>query len=359
MNAINILLVVIILYVLYMIVVNNKETFIQTQNEPNNLINDVVSYDDVITDISYDSGDSSSNYSSDYVLQKHKLNPNFVDIQFHTDYRHVIAAINNLVPSFKQIFNIPNIPIKYSELNDFNDKEKREVMRIVRDFMNVLNENIANQVSAFRQSNTGWDEVLPEPEIKSGWDKAQEALGLAPSLYNKPAGKAPVNLIDIRKVQKYETDDETKFTMELVIQKINVSDQMVIQPSFVVDKRALRDENNFNINTNINLTLIIESIYILGYLSKQGIDSRLVPNDTNELYNFSNMEQNDLTDPRYVQKILLDKYKQRTQAMLQRDGMLDEEGQEFHRTLPKVYEYPNIRATQTIFDDMNSHRIFE
>ena len=70
------------------------------------------------------------------------------------------------------------------------------------------------------------------------------------------------------------------------------------------------------------------------------------------------MEENNLTDPKFVQKILMEKYKQRTQEMQQRNATLDEEGQEFHKTLPHVYDYSNIRNTQTIFDDMNKPRKF-
>jgi len=38
--------------------------------------------------------------------------------------------------------------------------------------------------------------------------------------------------------------------------------------------------------------------------------------------------------------------------------MLDEEGQEFHKHLPHVYDFSNIKGTQTIFDDMNYHKEF-
>ena len=39
-------------------------------------------------------------------------------------------------------------------------------------------------------------------------------------------------------------------------------------------------------------------------------------------------------------------------------AMLDEEGQNFHKELPHVYDFSNIKGTQTIFDDMNYHKTF-
>ena len=34
--------------------------------------------------------------------------------------------------------------------------------------------------------NTGWDEALPDPNVKSGWDKFTEKIGVLSSLYEDP-----------------------------------------------------------------------------------------------------------------------------------------------------------------------------
>ena len=44
--------------------------------------------------------------------------------------------------------------------------------------------------------------------------------------------------------------------------------------------------------------------------------------------------------------------------MEHRNALLDEEGQDFHKTLPHIYDYSNIKGTRTIFDDMNEKKIF-
>ncbi len=306
------------------------------------LVDDIVSWDD-----SQDSNNS--------VVVKKQLNPNFIDAKFHNDYRDIITAINNIIPDKKQLFNIANVPLHYSE------PEVSEVKNIVVDFISVLNKNLISEVPNKRNVNSGWDEAIPDPNMKSGWDKAQEALGLAPSLYEKPAPKCKLNLIAIKFVQKYETEDEIKYSCQIVVQKANVEDQLVLKVSFVQDKRPLRDENNFFVTKNIDMRIIIEDVYIVGYLSKEGTDYRLATDGNfgeEKYFDYNNMEKNDLTDPKYVQKILMDKYKQRMTEVQYRNAMLDEEGQTFHKGLPNLYEYPNIKATRTIFDDMNYKKKF-
>jgi hypothetical protein len=44
--------------------------------------------------------------------------------------------------------------------------------------------------------------------------------------------------------------------------------------------------------------------------------------------------------------------------MEQRTALLDEEGQEFHKELPNIYDFSSYKGTQTIYDDMNKKRLF-
>lgn len=302
------------------------------------LIDDVVSWDGSVV---------TSN------IIKEKLNPNFVDIQFHNDYRDVITAINNLVPEKRQRFNLANNVLQYSE------PRSEEVSLMVKDFIKVLNNNLLTAVPESRNSSSGWDEAIPDPNVESGWSRVQKSLGLADSLYNEPAKKALVKLVAINYVQKYETDDEIKYSINLVIQKVNVEDQMIIKVSFVQDKRPLHDENNFFLNKEIQMKLVIEDVYFTGYLSNDGPDGRQqFDMDKEKYYEYDNMEYNNMTDPKYIQKVLMDKYQQRTLEMNMNNAMLDTEGQAFHKTLPHVYDFSNIQGTRTIYDDMNTKNVF-
>lgn len=362
--CINILLLVIIGYVLYMIhsshknidgnIENNKNKLTKESfyNSPNHnrsgYFDNNITADDIVDDvISWDDSYESA------VITKSRLNSNFLNIKFHNDYRDVMTALNNLVPDRKQFFNLPNEPLNYSE------PEVDEVKNMVKDFVSVLNQNLVTQVPSYRNPNSGWDEAIPDPKIKSGWDKVQESLGLPTSLYEDPASKAHVKLISVRYVQKYETEDEIKYNIDMILQKDNVNDQIIIKASFVQDKRPLHDENYFFKTRNIDMKVTIEQLTIVGYLSNDGDDAiRQFDGDEEKWYDYNKMEYNNMTDPKYIQRILMEKYRQRTEEMEQRNAMLDEEGQQFHKELPHVYDFSNIKGTQTIFDDMNYHREF-
>ncbi|AYV82365.1 MAG: hypothetical protein Homavirus37_4 [Homavirus sp.] len=326
--------------------IKKRVRFATPNNSANNSANDSV--DNIIDDIVSWDGSKDSNVTYD-----DEINPNFIDIKFHNDYRDLITAINNLVPDKKQLFNLANTPLVYSE------PEASEVKNMILDFIGVVNSNIKTEVPSHRVPNSGWDEAIPDPTVESGWSKVQKSLGLQPSLWGDPAGKAPVKLIAVPYVQKYETEDEIKFSCDIILQKVNVADQILIKASFVQDKRPLHDENNFFISKSIEMNIAIEEVYVLGYLSKGGNDAKLIfDKDMEKFYDLDQMEYNNMMDPKYIQKILMEKYKNRTEEMEQRNAMLDEEGQAFHRQLPHVYDYSNIRGTRTIFDDFNTKKKF-
>ena len=73
---------------------------------------------------------------------------------------------------------------------------------------------------------------------------------------------------------------------------------------------------------------------------------------------FDKFEKNDVTDPKYIMKVLNEKYDQRNNEMNNMTAMLDEEGQNFHKELPSVYDFSNVRETRTIYDDFNTKKIF-
>jgi len=378
MNGVNVVLTLIIAYIIYLFASNtnnnkkeslslnsknqsttrvgrqsNKERFVNSPNyDDNRYVDDLI--DDVISwDGSNSTGSLVSSGPRDNILFKGQLNPNMINNQFHNDYRDLITALNNLVPDRKQLFNLPNIPLVYSE------PEVTEVGPMVSDFVEVVNENLRSEVPSYRNPNSGWDEAITDPNTKSGWDKVQESLGLPTSLYDDPAGKGVVKVVAIRYVQKYETEDEIKYSIDMVLQKVNVEDQMVIKADFVQDKRPIYDENNFFRTSNVEMKVTIENIFIIGYLSHYGPDSKKIQEkDEIKYYDYNKLEYNNMTDPKYIQKVLMEKYRQRNEEMEQRTAMLDEEAQSMHRSLPHMYDFSNIRGTQTIFDDMNTHRNF-
>jgi len=373
-DIILIVFVIFIIYILYTGNIDNFDPYIPNNNANSPIpkimqvdtsfdqnLNLDLNLDDISTMSNYDTTISSCSKLSDLSLlsqpnidiQRETLNPNFIDIQFHNDYRDIITALNNLVPEKKQRFNVANIPIVYSKPDIY------EVQPIMIDFVQILNENIKSAVPLYRNPNSGWDEAVIDPTIESGWDRVQKSLGLPVSLYHNPASNAMARLISIMLVQKYETEDEIKYAVTFVLQKQGVDDQALLKATFVQDKRILRDENNFFVSKKVDMKIIIEDVYILGYLSKGGLDAaREFDLDTVKYYEYDQMENNNLVDPKDIQKILMEKYKERTTEMDMRNALLDEEGQAFHKTLPALYDYSNVKDTWTIFNDMNNKKVF-
>lgn len=349
----NVLIIVFLFFVMFYLLKGNynlgetKNKNIQENfdEEDNSSYFEESEYENNLTNESWDEEESTGH--GNYVL-----NNNFVEMQFHNDYRDVITAINNLVPRKKQFFNLANYPVVNS------NPEVSEIRDLIDNFVNVLNDNIMQEVPNSRNKNSGWDEAITDLTQESGWEKQRRELGLATSLYNPPAKRAPVVLIEVLHVKKQETDDEIKYICILVLQKTNVNDQISLRCSFIQDKRELNDENNFFIDHDVTMKIMIEEIGIIGYYSNEGLDNNMLSDNNKEelYYDYDRMEYNNMTDPRHIQKVLMDNYKKRNREMNNRTALLDEEGQLFHQSLPHLYDYSNIQGTQTIFDDMNMNR---
>ncbi len=368
MNVIEIILIIIALFIFGKLVcntnntnnTNNIENFNQDNSENKNSLNQ--------KNKKIPSGEILKNIDKYYKQQKtpkiskpksnNIINPYINDIKFHNDYRDLITAFGNIVPSQKQIFNIPNIPVSLTNIPLTNKNDMYEINFLVNDFIYTLNENIQNTVSEFRDANTGWDEAVQDPEIKSGWDKAQQKLGLQSSLYKKPAKSTHVKLIQILKVDKYQTEDEIKFVIYLVLQKDFVDDQMLLKASFIQNiANSGSVENNFfkkNKKTKQNMHVIVEELDVQCYLSHFGENT--LKFDSQDFYQFDQLEQTEMIDDRTIAKELLDKHKQRMEETQYRIAMLDEEGRERYN-VQNISNSQSYQATTTIFDDMHNKNL--
>ena len=353
MNYINIVLVITIIYIAYRIVNINsvtKENMVSVSNiDDKTNIENKVDIDKIIKDLN--KWDLIKKHNTK--IEKNPVKPNFSSKQFHNDYRDIISGLNAMVLSHKQVFNIPHLPVDYSE------PYTEEVNNLVSDFIQNLNTQITNKVKDFRSANTGWDEHIPDPEVEDGWNVSQRNLGIIDKLYDKPLGKTQIKLISIEKVQKYTTEDEVKYTIYLILEKIGAKDQMVLKISFVIDKKPLGDENKFFSDELQQLNVVIESYHVEGYLSDAGDDDRkLYANVKNNMYIVDKSEYDNITSQKDIQTQLMDHYNKKTKESEYRTALLDEEGRDFHRTLPKDYQYQSYKVTQTIFDDMNNDKKF-
>ena len=360
LNIILIISIIIIGYLLFINIYNNnnnKETFAGTATVVNTQYNNspVIesNYDNVDTNYvdEYNKYDYYLNSLVDSTKKKRtkrtKINDKYLDMQFHNNYRDVLTAFNNIAPDQKQIFNMGNIPITISKPNT------SEVKNLINEFLKELNYNIKTEVTDNITPNSGWDDLAPLKNVKSGWKKEQEILGI-PDVYDDPAKKGKVKLIRIDNIEKQDTEAESKYICKIIIQKKNVKEQMIIKLSFVIPK-IVTDERTLFKNANCGSdkyvtdnpnnpprtdhlgisNVIIEEIFVIGYLSDDGVQNiNPCSYKEDDGYNFDRMENNEIVSMTTIQKELRNKYNNRKYEMDQFNQAMDNETKKFHSSLP-------------------------
>lgn len=283
-------------------------------------------------------------YNQDEISQK--LNLNFTEIQFHNDYRDVITSFNNVAPAQRQIFNLEYSPVTFKVLKGFD-----EVKRLIKYFVSSVNANIDKEPEIY-DTTGGWDNYKPEKKVKSGWDKQMEALGVSTSLYDEPKLKSKIKLVAINRVEKFESDNQVKYVCFLFLQKLNVTDQMVLSVSFVLDKNDVNLDRDLFKLENEPIPVVIENIFVVGFMTKD-----MSPNHLNssidKFYHYDelNNDTTDIVDNKTIMKQLLEKYKQKNREMKNFNASLDTDGQ-VQKNVPSLAEYDSYQATRTIMDDM-------
>lgn len=283
---------------------------------------------------------SKKNSKNDYIFRQE---------QFNNNYRDTLTAFNNIAPDQKTVFNIMNLPVDTSNLPN-NDPT---VVTLVKKFVGQLNQNVKTQVGDRINKNSGWDEKMPEPNMKSGWDEAQTKLGLPTSLFDGPAPKASVKIDEIKGVQRESTEAETRYRINVILKKRNTRDKIAVRLNFVTSnddeeygKRYINDgvvdrNTNVKINKSDNL-IIIEEIAILGFFiydpeSCQQINGSADKYPDNDLFDFGDLVNNDITDQTFIMKELTDTYKRRIKEANGFNAALDTEGRNFSSTLLNTY----------------------
>lgn len=276
------------------------------------------------------------------IVKSHVKTPKgFVEAAFHSDYMDVLTAFNDIAPDQRQIFNINNVPVTIEEgQDDF-------IMDIAKHFVDQINEDLDKNVATFRTANSGWDDYVPENKMESGWEKVQRQLGLPTSLYNEPAGKSKVILIEVNNVKKSETENEIRYECTLTIQKENVKDQIIIECSFVIPKGLSNDMSN----------VLIERVIMMGFTTSQGEGKDRLPADN--LYRFDCLEENNMLTGADIVQEMMGKYQLRKQLTHERVDHLDEDAQKHHAEAPKLNTYDTYNMTQTIYDDIEGNKVFD
>lgn len=334
-----------IIYMIVFVGKNNIKSILRGKRHGSN----TVPVNDITPEELYDltSNESSlSTKSRPNIMMDAPLNPHFVEIQYHNDYRDTITAFNNIAPSQRQVFNMKNEPALVTTGNP-NDQRIRD---IVHDFISEVNHNTNTQYYDIRNSSSGWDDLAQDPYMKDSYEKHRESLGLTTGLYARPASKAPIRLIKIDNVDVQETNKETRYIITIILQKQNVDDQLVVQIMVVSDKRST-SRNPSKIQPT---KLIIEDIHIDGYFTKKGIQGQFTQDN---FYKFDNLHDQELTNPSHVIGEL--NRRQRVKSQLTQDfiNSMGFEDKMQHESLPHDSNYGAYQVTQTIYDDMRPGNI--
>lgn len=232
--------------------------------------------------------------NSNKFLKNYELIKNF----YHVDYKDIITIINNIYSSNESKFNLGNLPVKNIKISK-NNKEMNDINEIIYEFIDELN-NYIMDLSEDINIKKSWNNISNEKNMESGWDKQREILGLAPSLYNKPAKNESVELIDIVDVQKNITFgeiNEVKLSMMIILKKLNVKDMILIKIDFL--------KNPYEING-----LIIDNIHIVGYIMKKTEIYMDGYSQNNNFYHFDELNKQEFIDLGVISNVLLDKYEE-------------------------------------------------
>jgi hypothetical protein len=249
--------------------------------------------------------DSSMKYIDQILKSKQKriVNPYLLESQFHNDYRDTLNAIIIAIPKQTQLFNRSNLPII-----NVSTPSNKEVAPLIKNFIKemnrVLDDNVADELHV-----RDWKNNYGEKEYKSGWDKQQEKLGLPASIYNTPTKKEHINLIKVDNAERFETEDEIRYVVVLILQKPSAKDQMMLKVSFQINKQDINlDREFFEKGKNESETLIkIEEAFVMGFLTNNSFGKHSI-RDKN--YNFDGITDGRIFSQKEIMKQLNEHRKQ-------------------------------------------------
>jgi hypothetical protein len=245
-------------------------------------------------------------------IQEPDLKYALVTNKFHSDFRDVITAFNNISEN-KKVFNLDHDGVEQVLLT------KVLAEPIVLQFILDVNENIMKNGTSLHR-NSGWDDCLPRKNVESGWDKVQKSLGLPTSLYDKPASNSSLEMVTILEALLYKTVDQSKYLITFVGRKKNVQDRILIKLSVVY----------YN-DRNKKIFKIYEDIDIIGFFIVNDETSFDPANDFDQVgYEFKDLSQTDAIDNRFISFELQKKYKNRLREINNRISKMDSNIQDIY-----------------------------
>ena len=228
--------------------------------------------------------------------------PYFVEMQFHNDYKDVITAFDIICESGRPVFNRSSLPVKFTSLQPSQGGQMIDV------FMTQLNTIMKDKIKDIVSMENGWKNIQENPSVESGWEKQMKKIGVPSNIYDKGTKKAVIRLINVDKVDMFETDSQLKYDIYCIIQKDGSYDQMVIKVGFVMDKSDMNEDRNFFVDDKtVDLNVHVESIFVVGFMTNHSYGSQN-KNVRQDFYTFENIENNGMMNDEEVIKQLKKKY---------------------------------------------------
>jgi hypothetical protein len=310
MTLINYIIILIVIFLGYMIYKNQERLSDRKAPNPDLYQEEDYSYLDDIFDEMSNKKDTNLIYKIKHVKNsKNKfkyepVNPYFIDMKVHNDYRDTITSFNNVAPDQRPLFNRSMLPVQQI------DVDPMQVKPLVKAFIKRINNDVKYNVTEEITPQSGWDELAEEKKMEiDGWGRQQKELGNPEDLHWGPAVRSKIKLIKIDEVEKFVTEDQINFIVHMIIKKKNVDDQMVVKISFIMDNIPINADRNFNNkDAEQDYNVRIEEIAVIGFLTNYQYGD---PIERHNFYEFSNIEKDDMVDQELLLKVLKDKYKQR------------------------------------------------
>lgn len=357
MNTIDIIIITVVFYLIYiMVLVKPKSETFNNSCRKKNKLNKLKKKKYCDSDLDYYLSVLNKN-KNDNKHNKNKLQ--FTEIQFHNDYRDILTGISK-ISEHKQLFNTSDKPIENT------NPHKKKVIKLVKYFINELNKVIKDDSSLTLNCNSGWNDARPMDNVKSGWEKHMESLGLPSSLYKPPASKSKLKLLDIKNMFATESEDDMRITCIILCKKKHINDQILLKVNFWVDKRDINNDRDFfkdnedtmSIEDDDELKVVIEEIFILGFFVKDTGSGDSSGRSKKDFYHFDNIEKDGMMDQEEILKQLMKKHRDRALETNTRICSLDAENKQIQEQTPHLTNYEAYKNTRTIFDDVNGKKEF-
>jgi len=274
------------------------------------------------------------------------LNTEFIEDQFHLDYQDQITAFNRIAKQ-KELFNLSFLPVTQTTV------DPDIAHSLAKMLIKKINQVNRDEVPEYLNRDSKWTDQGLVQKKKSGWDRQMNRLGLPSSLYNEPVGKKRLRLIDLQKTEQYETSDQLRFVLWMIVQKKDVVDQLVVRINMMMNKNNDQNPDNFFSKDLVERTheikdVVVEQIFIVGYLTNNAEKKTKM----NRFHDYGVVENEyGFIDQEKVLKIMKKKHKEREKEMKSFTSNVSAEQTEIY-DVPALDSYENYRDTRKILDDL-------